>query len=1348
MANACVWFPTIKGKRSQLYTDIYNRTGKDRVLTNFLYGISKSDKIRTTFDSKDFNSQKELKSKAFFDRINIDELITDKHKIDAAKAELGAINTDGSPRLYDTPEEILDSVLEFNNNHNDMRAKIRFSTDGFVIDVEGINAENYNINNSLNRRKLEFDAIKGWLDSQRVAGRPMFNTEFSPRTKLLLTNTLQVYSFKRALLNLIKNAKGTDFPLNDATISLIMDLFADNTLMQEVQEHFGDNTSTVLSYAAESIAVLPEDIEMDSYWQSKVDTLLFNIKRTLGRLKETDLQATVEHALASHSDEGEYYGVPSTEIADTLKELYDLYHIDKDDMLLDMSKATKLSEAAEALLNNRKKELEVLRRKTGESTKDSRNRLDAIARQIEKGKYGASIIAMLSDLAEQINTSNDQIVAVEMALDDSPTVLQTINGICGSVRTAIDLEHVYTPILNRLLDMSKYEVDELGLSPDIIGQIEELAKALSLNLTKLKENARDNQLRAVKAFFTLYWGQEDKQALGETKSLDTILEIAQNGDINFFDRMLTSFSQSSDEALGLMYAAVRDRQRARDKIARDGDFLIRSITDDLYQTGSGTDFMYERDSTGKLTGRIVSDIDWDKYEQEKEEYKNSLKEKGYSKKKIDRMVDKWETKHTIWVTPSTDTEYKDAYAEYLKTFVNKDAISDDYKFKIRIPNATYRKAMPSMTAAQKTYYNKMLAMKAVLQQGLPTTEFTFFDAPQLSASVTDALKESGGNPVSVMKALKHQLGDLFQKREDDTDYGDSYFDMLEGNELAIKESDMDGSELMRLPLFFTHRIKNTERLSTDFSRGMEAIMTSSVQYNEMNKALDALLLAKDWLQNGREIQATEGGKKLVDVFTWGGDMALKAITMGKAGTSSNAGLQDFFEANVYNKRHKDGQSGVTIMGHRITADKLTSVLTGYTSTVGLAANLLGAQANALVGKLQMAIEASCGEFFTVKDWGVAELQYFQGLGELLNELASNNKNSELGLLMEFFDVEGDFIETLKRDGLYNNVIGKIISNSNLLFMYGMGEHMLHAETMLAILNQVKVMDKTTGNIVPLKKAFRVEKHGSNSRLVVDYDKYDLVTDEKTMTTKPLTEADIEMVNNQIKYCNDSMHGAFSQIDRGMIHRYCFGRLIMNFRQWMPAHYARRFKGLHYDAVLGQYREGYYVSCYKFIRDTVKGFKDAEYSIAARWHELDETEQGRMQKANLKRAMAETAILISLVSSPMFLGRYKDKKGNWAYRNLMYQLYRLRTETQASMPLNTGFIKNMLTILNSPMACISTVDNMSRILYFQDLFYKVESGKHEGENLYIHGLEKAIPYYKQVVNQLNLDTEDTLFKIYD
>ena len=69
----------------------------------------------------------------------------------------------------------------------------------------------------------------------------------------------------------------------------------------------------------------------------------------------------------------------------------------------------------------------------------------------------------------------------------------------------------------------------------------------------------------------------------------------------------------------------------------------------------------------------------------------------------------------------------------------------------------------------------------------------------------------------------------------------------------------------------------------------------------------------------------------------------------------------------------------------------------------------------------------------------------------------------------------------------------------------------------------------------------------------------------------------------------------------MLHRYAFGRLIMNFRQWMPAHYARRFRGLHYDTDLGEYREGYYVSAFKFLRDCVYDLKDKKLQIATRWN---------------------------------------------------------------------------------------------------------------------------------------------------
>jgi hypothetical protein len=65
----------------------------------------------------------------------------------------------------------------------------------------------------------------------------------------------------------------------------------------------------------------------------------------------------------------------------------------------------------------------------------------------------------------------------------------------------------------------------------------------------------------------------------------------------------------------------------------------------------------------------------------------------------------------------------------------------------------------------------------------------------------------------------------------------------------------------------------------------------------------------------------------------------------------------------------------------------------------------------------------------------------------------------------------------------------------------------------------------------------------------------------------IDEAFLDNLKRKISYCNRSMNGAFGDFEKGMIHRYAVGRLIMNFRQWMPAHYSRRFRGRHWDADL-------------------------------------------------------------------------------------------------------------------------------------------------------------------------------------
>ena len=57
---------------------------------------------------------------------------------------------------------------------------------------------------------------------------------------------------------------------------------------------------------------------------------------------------------------------------------------------------------------------------------------------------------------------------------------------------------------------------------------------------------------------------------------------------------------------------------------------------------------------------------------------------------------------------------------------------------------------------------------------------------------------------------------------------------------------------------------------------------------------------------------------------------------------------------------------------------------------------------------------------------------------------SNNKTSWLGLLMEEFDVLDDFYERIRETGFYNTPLSKIIGNTSLFVLYGLGEHLLHA----------------------------------------------------------------------------------------------------------------------------------------------------------------------------------------------------------------------------------------------------------------------------------------------------------------
>ena len=92
--------------------------------------------------------------------------------------------------------------------------------------------------------------------------------------------------------------------------------------------------------------------------------------------------------------------------------------------------------------------------------------------------------------------------------------------------------------------------------------------------------------------------------------------------------------------------------------------------------------------------------------------------------------------------------------------------------------------------------------------------------------------------------------------------------------------------------------------------------------------------------------------------------------------------------------------------------------------------------------------------------------------------------------------------------------------------------------------------------------------------------------------KEFTDDYTNALKLRINKISQSLNGAFSDIDKGAIHRGALGRLAMQFKQWMPAHYYRRFARPYYDAQLDQYREGYYQTMLKFSWNLIKDIKRA------------------------------------------------------------------------------------------------------------------------------------------------------------
>lgn len=930
------------------------------------------------------------------------------------------------------------------------------------------------------------------------------------------------------------------------------------------------------------------------------------------------------------------------------------------------------------IMNNELKRLKIYEKRNPNSQFSANQRLliDRLELELADNNEVEGIYAFLDNALEELQKVSSRL-----------EVLRNTPATNANERASVlrDVRNYMYSYKNIIEDIRKALVDEERYTDNRYGQRVRVAlDNASVLIGDLFVKYNDVSMPLFVDFIKPFVGESIMVPFGKFKGkvikAEDLVKIADK-DISFFDRWLDSMADSSDYMLKVMDQAVKkSKEQAR---LRTIDVMkkLQAATIKLEQAGiKTTDWMFERDSKGNLSGNYISEINQALFKEKVREMFKSLNEK-YGRNPVGENAEKYKKERQAWFD------------------ANMEVVNGKKQPKMSIYGS---KQYQSLNAAQKEYYDTVMDIKAQLDSYLPEKYTTLTNAVKIRKDLLERVKSSDGVK-SGAKQIWESIKDEFIRRTDDVDFGDR---------ATVK--DFEGNEVQTLPIYYT-KLKEGESandLSTDIVSTMTAYAAMANDFDEMNKVIDVLELGRDLLRE-RQITQTQGGKPLVEKFKAVGRKVESKLAKEGEATRFVQRLNDFFEMQVYGRYMADeGTFGKT----NIDKGKVANFVNRVTSMNNLALNVLSGISNIATGKVMMRIESMAGEFFNEKNTITADRVYGQALPAYLAEIGNRVKTSKLALWDELFNVMQEYEKDVKEVNFDRKTwFSRMFGTSTLFFMNNAGEHWMQNRTSLALADAYK-MKAPNGKIVSLWDAMEVvpidknnKKAGAKLQLKQGYTKAD---------GSAFTQDDIIKFSRRSAAINQRMHGIYNKADRSAVQRLAIGRMGMMFRKWIKPSLNRRFKSATYNYDLQAWTEGYYNTTGRFMLQLARDLRETQFNIAARWNELTPTE-----KANIRRALTEVSHFLAIAMVIGLIEWSDDKDRPWLVRMAEYQARRLYTELGALIP-GKSMISEGLKIIKSPAAGVNTVKNILDLLGLMNpMNYEVfageeailQSGRYKGES---------------------------------
>lgn len=1319
MRNNCIYIPKNKNNTgdSQLYLDLMQKTKtagrSNRPLSLYLMALTRLPSIDAELTSKGFKKDaggeflaNDVYSyfKGFF-RKDASLFIEDK------LIELGAVDSQLNPVVFQDADEALRRVVAFNDTkaneeNNAFVASLQHAEDGYIITVE-----DRNIHTQIQAQYMR-EALRVWDEVNEKLLEKGITIDLSSEIMRNLWNPLDIQTTLQSL-KLLKYLS----PEGMSEVDVIMLLsFAESInpgVFNRIKQAFDTKyNNSSLEQIANIFVNNPLDLTKERH------QLLRDLIREIQNNSNIDFTQLYNDVIGTQPLSEE------TKISNIVSSLVEDSNLSEEIIEVNINNIKNIKEAVAAAIKILQNQIHKLENQNKNETWEERfalkQKIEKLAEEINNRRYYASLVEVIEDCNKFMSESIDILKQYDLSNDFTIADINEINNV---IQECLEELQGFMPFIQSLTVLDQLALYN-SISKENVNIIKEQAKA---TLTQLKshqnflDNMKDVMLK--KTIGNLLKLQDKWEKVSDEEKLG-IADVLQFTDCSYMDRLFYSMTKTSVPIVSLMGRILRDAEDARDTATVQVLQRLREVNKILADNGGDSSFMFTPD------GWIVTDRDFKGYYSDKKATIERLKRQGLRGAELQDAIKEW-------IDDNSEQRLVDPVHNRYETVPNSNyAIEFDRNWK----------------PWQKEYYQKMMAIKGELGTLMPEEYRQMYRPAYVSAGNIEILMKHGLK--GLFKVKREQIRRVFKgiKPEDSMEYAP-----VEDTGYHYVESTLTGKEKQRVPILFTQRILNEKgeldkiRMSMDFTKSMAAYAYSALNYYFLNQVSGTLKLMEDYIVNNVQAKDTMDNTK---ASKWQ-QKYLRVVNAVKQsqGTSNTAALiHGMLDSRLY---------GNKLVGSQKLNTRL-SVIIKYTSIDSLSLNVKGMMNNYIVGLLQTTIEAGAGEFFGFKDAIKAMGQLIGKVGDTNNlyDFITENKANKINLLTELFNSQENLSEEANKQNYYNNPIAKLTSVDLSFIGYGAGEYLLHTHAMLSVLNNLKVYKKEGDKEIQMSLYDALEvndKDSKNPKLVFKDKVYWKNGDKEIFLDRELpkdflqnnTSSEfVEFVKKRIRYANQTMHGAMNSEDKGLIHRYIMGRMIMNLRQWMVGHYSRRFRGKYFDADVMRFREGYYVSLYKMAKAMTKAQNQWNLDIMRGWNSLS-----NMRKANCRRAATELILYYILLSLVTAMGSPQDHKGEWWYRFALYLAKRALMEERSSIPLLTvdmpwGLLTETLKLFNNPVAATNTASKLRYYFMFGDLNKEVQRGPHKGENKYYHGVAHKAFLTRFIKQMEDFSEDESVFKIFD